>query len=106
LAEASPQRNVDRTHRPGRPNPNRGDGGAGAISPAVEDDGEGIEAGDIPFLFDRFFRGHRGGRDTTKHLGLGLAIVKELIEAHGGRVGADARERGARIWFTLPKRNG
>jgi two-component system, OmpR family, sensor histidine kinase BaeS len=77
-----------------------------AISISVEDDGEGIDAADVPFLFDRFFRGQRGGRDHAKHLGLGLAIVKELIEAHGGRVGAEARECGARIWFTLPKRLG
>jgi signal transduction histidine kinase len=76
----------------------------GAITVAVEDDGEGIDERDIPFLFDRFFRGHRRGEGETKRLGLGLAIVKELVEAHGGRVGADPRECGARVWFTLPKR--
>jgi signal transduction histidine kinase len=75
----------------------------GTITLAVEDDGEGIDERDAPFLFDRFFRGHRRGEGGGKGLGLGLAIVKELIEAHGGKVGAESRERGARIWFTLPK---
>jgi signal transduction histidine kinase len=76
----------------------------GTITVAVEDDGEGIDERDLPFLFDRFFRGHRRGEPGAKRVGLGLAIVKELVEAHGGRVGADSRERGARVWFTLPKR--
>ncbi len=69
---------------------------------AVEDDGEGIDESDVPFIFERFFRGHRRAADT-KGLGLGLAIVKDLVEAHGGRVGAESRETGAGIWFTLPK---
>jgi signal transduction histidine kinase len=76
----------------------------GAITVAVEDDGEGIDSKDLPFLFDRFFRGQRRGEPGAKRLGLGLAIVKELVEAHGGRVGADSCERGARVWFTLPQR--
>jgi signal transduction histidine kinase len=39
----------------------------------------------------------------VKGAGLGLAIVKELVAAHGGRVGADRSEKGARVWFTLPR---
>jgi signal transduction histidine kinase len=77
---------------------------ANEISLAIEDNGEGFDEADRPFLFERFFRGRRRTTAETKGLGLGLAIVKELIVAHGGRVGAESRETGARVWFTLPKR--
>ncbi len=47
---------------------------------SVEDTGCGIAPDELPFIFERFYRGARGG------MGLGLAIVKELVEAHGGRI--------------------
>jgi two-component system sensor histidine kinase BaeS len=46
----------------------------------VEDDGVGIAAADLPFIFERFYRRSEGG------LGIGLAIAKELVEAHGGTI--------------------
>ncbi|HJV66853.1 MAG TPA: ATP-binding protein [Geomonas sp.] len=61
---------------------------------------------DIPFLFERFFRADRSrSRDAggaAGGAGIGLAIVKELIEAHGGSVGASSDESGTSVWFTLP----
>ncbi|MEW6600095.1 MAG: ATP-binding protein [Nitrospirota bacterium] len=48
----------------------------------VRDSGCGIEQKDLPFIFERFYKGRDGG------LGLGLTIVRELVEAHGGRVEA------------------
>jgi two-component system sensor histidine kinase BaeS len=47
---------------------------------AVSDTGKGIRQQDLPFVFERFYKGEEGG------LGLGLAIVKELVEAHGGAI--------------------
>ena len=47
---------------------------------SVEDTGCGIASDELPFIFERFYRGARGG------MGLGLSIVKELVEAHGGRI--------------------
>jgi signal transduction histidine kinase len=65
---------------------------------SVEDSGPGIEADHIPRLFDSFF--------TTKDhgMGMGLRICRSVIEAHGGRIGADneSSQGGARFFFTLP----
>jgi two-component system, OmpR family, sensor histidine kinase BaeS len=57
---------------------------------------------DIPFLFERFFRADRSRSRDAGGAGIGLAIVKELIEAHGGSVGAASDPGGTRVWFTLP----
>ncbi len=58
---------------------------------------------DIPYLFERFFRTDRSRSRDVGGAGIGLAIVKELIEAHGGTVGADSGENCTRVWFFLPK---
>jgi len=57
---------------------------------------------DIPYLFERFFRADRSRSRDAGGAGIGLAIVKELIEAHGGTVGAESDESGTRVWFHLP----
>ena len=57
---------------------------------------------DLPLLFERFYRGEKSRSRDHGGAGIGLAIVKELIEAHGGRVGAESDENGTRVWFTLP----
>jgi two-component system sensor histidine kinase BaeS len=64
--------------------------------------GEGIAAEDLPFIFERFYRGEKSRSRDHGGAGIGLAIVKELIEAHGGEVGADTASDKTRIWFTLP----
>ena len=52
----------------------------------VEDNGRGIAAGDVPFVFDRFFRGGDEMTRTTQGTGLGLYLVREIVRAHGGTV--------------------
>ena len=64
--------------------------------------GAQIAENDIPFLFERFFRADRSRSRDAGGAGIGLSIVKELIEAHGGTVGAASDESGTRVWFTLP----
>jgi two-component system sensor histidine kinase BaeS len=64
--------------------------------------GGGLEEKDVPFIFERFFRGEKSRSREHGGAGIGLAIVKELIEAHNGRVGAEVAHNEIRVWFTLP----
>jgi two-component system OmpR family sensor kinase/two-component system sensor histidine kinase BaeS len=55
----------------------------------VKDTGSGIASGDLPFIFDRFWRGDRS-RTERGHSGLGLAIARQLVHAHGGTIEAQS----------------
>ena len=69
---------------------------------SVVDEGRGIPAESLPYLFRKFYgaQSEEQGGDT----GLGLAICKGIVEAHGGRIWAesDGPGMGARFTFTLP----
>ncbi len=68
---------------------------------AVSDRGPGIPAGDLPHIFDRFYRSVSSR--SLPGSGLGLAIVRDIIESHGGTVFAMQREGGgSTVGFTLP----
>ncbi len=67
----------------------------------VADDGEGIDPGDLPHVFDRFYRSQLGEPEMPS-AGLGLAISREIVRAHGGAIRASARPGGgAEFAFTL-----
>jgi len=81
----------------------------GPLTPApfvlveVADTGEGIVPEDLPWIFDRFYRGEKSRSRATGGAGLGLAIARGIVEAHGGRIWAESVQgRGTRIRFTLP----
>jgi two-component system, OmpR family, sensor histidine kinase BaeS len=61
-----------------------------------------LEDRDLPFIFERFYRGEKSRSREYGGAGIGLAIVKELVEAHGGHVGAELVQGYVRIWFSLP----
>ncbi len=64
---------------------------------------EQIEADDLPYLFERFYRGEKSRSRELGGAGIGLAIVKELVEAHDGEVGAELSDNQICIWFSLPR---
>ncbi|MFK5926629.1 MAG: ATP-binding protein [Desulfuromusa sp.] len=64
--------------------------------------GSGIAATDLPYIFERFFRVDRSRSRDHGGAGIGLSIVKQLVEAHGGQVGADSQNGLTRIWLKLP----
>jgi signal transduction histidine kinase len=74
----------------------------GRVQVALTNTAENIRPEDIPFIFERFFRGEKSRSREHGGAGIGLAIVKELVEAHGGSVGARLEEDRVRIWFELP----
>ena len=68
-----------------------------------QNSGDGISKTDLPYIFERFFRADRSRtRGAAGGAGIGLAITRELIEAHGGSVGADSIPGETHIWFILP----
>jgi two-component system sensor histidine kinase MprB len=78
----------------------RADGNDAEVS--VRDYGPGIPPGDLPFVFDRFYRAQSDRRLPGS--GLGLAIVRQVAEFHGGSVMAEAAEgKGARLRLRLPR---
>lgn len=67
----------------------------------INDDGPGINAEDLPFIFNPFFS------NKQKGVGLGLFNVKKIIEAHGGGVRFLQRKpRGTRVCLSLPLKDG
>lgn len=74
----------------------------GSARVSVSDEGIGIAPEAMPRLFERYFR-TSGGRSTAQGLGLGLYVSKQLVELHGGKIGAESRPgEGSTFWFTLP----
>ncbi len=59
-----------------------------AILIEIEDNGQGIEAKDLPYIFDRFYRTDTSRSSYKGGSGIGLSIVKKIVEDHGGRVWA------------------
>jgi PAS domain S-box-containing protein len=74
------------------------------VEVSVRDTGEGIPADFLPHLFSRFRQADAGAARRHGGLGLGLSVVRQLVEIHGGEVGAhsDGPGRGATFTVRLP----
>jgi two-component system sensor histidine kinase KdpD len=69
----------------------------------VRDHGPGITEGDLPHVFDRFFRGRSAAQTRASGTGMGLWIAKGLVSAVHGRIWVEnCADRGARFTMALP----
>jgi two-component system sensor histidine kinase KdpD len=69
---------------------------------SVEDNGPGIDARDLPLIFEKFYRG-KSGTGTRKGSGMGLAITRAILMAHGGGIEASSPPgSGAKFRFWVP----
>lgn len=70
----------------------------GAVT--VEDEGSGISEDELPYIFERFYRGKR----SSGGFGLGLAICKDLVERMGGSISLESKEGiGTKVKIELPE---
>ncbi len=78
--------------------------GNGALAISIIDDGIGIDAADLPHVFDRFYRTAQSRGRGIGGTGLGLAITRAIVEAHGGTIAAasDGLGQGAAVTLRLP----
>ena len=69
----------------------------------MRDEGRGISASDLPFVFERFYRGEKARSSKIPGSGLGLHISKYIIEKHGGWIECDSViGEGTTVSFSLP----
>ncbi|MGE7635676.1 sensor histidine kinase [Bacillus paramycoides] len=70
----------------------------------IKDNGQGIKEADLPYIFDRYFRGTN--TENISGTGLGMAIVKEIILAHQGEIYIESEEgKGTKVMIYIPVLN-
>jgi signal transduction histidine kinase len=73
----------------------------GAVRLAVTNTGAEIAPDDLPYIFERFYRGDKSRARASGGAGIGLAIVKEVARVHGGHVGATSANGETTVWLSL-----
>ncbi len=74
----------------------------GWVRCAIENTGAEIPANELPFIWERLYRVDPSRTRESGGAGIGLAIVRQIVEAHGGQVGARSGGGRTEIWFRLP----
>jgi signal transduction histidine kinase len=74
----------------------------GEVRCVVENTGVGIPEDELPLIWERLHRVDPSRSRASGGAGIGLAIVRQIVEAHGGQVGAASANGRTRVWFTLP----
>ncbi|MDD6037680.1 MAG: HAMP domain-containing sensor histidine kinase [bacterium] len=70
---------------------------------SIRDNGKGIEATDLPFVFDLFYRGNKARTQNIPGSGLGLNISRYIVEQHDGRIECDSVVgAGTTVSFSIP----
>lgn len=78
----------------------------GKVNIMVADNGYGIPAADLPFIFNRFYRVRSGKASEVEGNGLGLAIVKTIVEQHNGHLSVESElGKGTLFGVRLPLKN-
>ena len=73
------------------------------VDVTVSDTGEGIRAADLPYIFERFYRGEKSRNRGTGGAGLGLAIARGIVQAHGGDIRVESEiGKGTQFTFSIP----
>ena len=72
-----------------------------AVQIAIGDNGDGIEAEHLPYVFNRFYRTDRARDRDSGGAGLGLALVQAIVESHGGQASVTSAGRGHGSTFTI-----
>lgn len=67
----------------------------------IEDNGRGIAAKDLPYIFERFYRADASRNSATGGSGIGLSIVKKIVEDHGGKIWATSKESVGTIMYLV-----
>ncbi len=82
--------------------------GANGVRICVADNGSGIAEEDLPYIFDRFWRGDRSAQDRELgNSGLGLPIARQLVQAHGGSIRVESQiNKGTKFTIDLPQNLG
>jgi PAS domain S-box-containing protein len=71
------------------------------VTVSVRDEGLGISAAQLPFIFERFFRAER--TKNLEGIGLGLYLCRQIIYRHHGKIWAESEEgKGSTFYFTIP----
>ena len=74
----------------------------GLIQVRISDTGRGIPVADLPFVFERFYRG-RNDAGAVSGAGLGLAITRRIVELHGSHINVASQHReGTHFMFAMP----
>lgn len=80
-----------------------GASGVGEVAVVVHDEGIGIDADDLPRVFERFVRGRRARAHRADGTGIGLSIAQAIVQAHQGRVDiASVPQQGTVVRIVLP----
>ena len=91
---------------PGTPVDVRLERAGGSVALVVEDHGQGIDPGDLPHVFEPFFRSKGGCPRGPAGFGLGLAVVQRIADALGGQVAVQSTPgRGTRFTVRVPEAN-
>jgi len=94
---------VKYTPRSGKVNVNVIDKG-NSIFIEISDTGIGIPEGELPKIFDEFYRASNAKNIEKDGTGLGLAIARQIVERHNGKIRVESEEgKGTAFFVTLPK---